>query len=41
MVVTLKSILELDETLYELADLPLGHEAIRKGKNEKWQINEL
>jgi len=41
MVVTLKSVLDLDETLYELADLPLGYDAIRKGKNEKWQIGEL
>ena len=36
MVVALKTVIHLDPTLAELADLPLGWEATRKDKTQPW-----
>ena len=36
-VVSLRSILSLDATLAELADLPLGWQAVRATKSEPWR----
>lgn len=35
-VVSLRSIVQLDPTIVELADLPLGWEAWRESKDSKW-----
>lgn len=37
MVVALRSIIERDGTIAELADLPLGWQARRDGPNSSWQ----
>lgn len=36
----LKEIFDLDKTLLEIAELPLGFYATRKDKNDKWTIQE-
>lgn len=36
-VVALKNVLELDPSISEVADLPLGWQAWRRGPNELWQ----
>jgi len=41
MVVSLKNIIELDETITKIADLPLGFAAFRKTKTEEWKIEQL
>lgn len=38
VVISLREVLSIDLTVVELAGLPLGHEAMRGTKNEKWQI---
>jgi hypothetical protein len=37
MIVALKSVLDLDPSIAEVADLPLGWQAWRRGPNEPWQ----
>lgn len=37
-VVSLSQIIKIDETLVEVADLPLGYLATRKKLNDKWRI---
>jgi hypothetical protein len=39
-IVGLKEIFDLDKTLLEIAELPLGFYATRKDKNDKWTIQE-
>lgn len=36
-VISLREILEIDKSLFELEDLPLGFEAIRENKNQPWK----
>jgi len=38
MVVSLESIIKKDKTVLQLADLPLGYQATRKTKKDKWEI---
>lgn len=38
MIVGLGEIIGLDPSLLELADMPVGHYAIRETMNEKWSI---
>ncbi len=40
-VVPLKTIIALDKTILEIADLPRGFEAIREKKDGEWLIQEL
>lgn len=37
-VVGLREIIDIDKSVLEIADLPLGYIATRKNKNDKWQI---
>ena len=37
-IVSLKQILEMDSTLFELAEMPVGHYAIRSNKKTPWKI---
>lgn len=37
-VISLGEILTIDGTLKELSDMPVGFEAIRKSKVDKWQV---
>lgn len=37
-IVSLKYVLDLDPTIVNLKDLPLGHCAERESKNDKWVI---
>ncbi len=41
MLVSLAQILKVDNTLYDLADLPLGYCATRNALNEKWVIEKI
>jgi hypothetical protein len=40
-IVGLGEIIQLDNTLLEIADLPLGFKAYRNSKNDGWKINEI
>jgi hypothetical protein len=40
MVIALKEIVEIDESIIELADLPLGWFAQRRSRNEPWKRGE-
>jgi len=40
-VVSLGQILQIDNTLSEIAHLPLGFKAYRKSKKDKWTISEI
>jgi hypothetical protein len=37
-ILSLSQIIKIDETVLEIADLPLGYYATRKSKSEKWEI---
>jgi len=37
-IISLEQILKIDNTLYDLADLPLGYFATRESINSKWKI---
>jgi len=37
-VISLGEVLAIDDTLNELINMPLGFEALRKTKNDKWEI---
>jgi hypothetical protein len=37
-IISLGEILTIDGTLKELSDMPMGFEAIRKSKEDKWQV---
>jgi len=37
-VISLGEILTIDKTLKELSDMPMGFEAIRKSKEDEWQV---
>lgn len=39
MIVSLEEIIKLDETVLEVADLPLGYYATREKIGDKWIIN--
>jgi hypothetical protein len=41
MLVSLAQILKVDNSLYDLADLPLGYCATRNALTEKWVIEKL
>ena len=41
MMVSLKNIIDLDKTILEIADLPLGFEASRESKSDKWKIQKM
>ncbi len=40
IVVSLEEIIMLDNTVLEIADLPLGHEAYREKRNRPWVISQ-
>lgn len=37
-VVSLQNVVDIDHSINEIYDLPLGHGAFRKRKGKKWQI---
>ena len=41
MLVELSQIIKKDNTILEIADLPLGYLASRKSKGEKWKIEKI
>jgi hypothetical protein len=40
MIVSLEQIIEIDKSILEISDLPLGCVATRKDKNDKWKISQ-
>ena len=40
-IVSLQEIINLDESILEIADLPLEHMAYRKSKKDPWSINRI
>lgn len=40
-VVGLQQIIDIDNTVLDLADLPLGYSATRNDKTEKWKIHKI
>jgi hypothetical protein len=40
-VISLEEMINIDNTILEIADLPLGYCASRKSRNEKWIIEKL
>ena len=41
MIVGLREIIELDKTVLDIADLPLGYVATRQSSNDKWTRKKL
>jgi hypothetical protein len=41
MVVSLEQIIKYDKSVLKVSDLPMGYQAIRNSKSEKWQISKI
>jgi len=41
MIVALDEIIKKDKSVLELADLPIGHQATRQGRKDKWTIEKI